>query len=327
MLLEYIGPEIGEMLSNTWDAERENPTKRHTLFQGLAGLFVSLARIPQPRIGSFRFNDDCTISLTNRPFTCSVVLWENNNMPRTIQRDNTYPCVEPYVSDLITCQDNMFLSNPNIAYDDEDCRGHMAARSLTRLLLHRFTKRERRYGPFALQLTDVNRSNIYVDRDWNITCLIDLEWICALPAEALAAPYWLAGHAVNDISEPEFNKIRQEFIHAVEEEERKRTPVGGSFPLARTMEDSGHSGASWLWTAVLCNAMYSLVWNHIYPRFPVMVDRVEAEAILSGCWREDSAQVVQNKADGLKEYKQLAASLFTSQPPSASPPVSLSPSP
>jgi len=46
MLLEYIGPEIGEMLSNTWDAERENPIKRRSLLRGLARLLVSLARIP-----------------------------------------------------------------------------------------------------------------------------------------------------------------------------------------------------------------------------------------------------------------------------------------
>jgi hypothetical protein len=145
--------------------------------------------------------------------------------------------------------------------------------------------REHRYGPFPLHLTDVNRSNIYVDRDWNVTCLIDLEWICALPVEALAVPHWLAGHAVNKISEPEFNKIHREFIHAVEEE-RRRTPVGGGFLLASRMEESRQSGASRLWMAVHSSAMYSLIWKHIYPRFPVMADRVQAEAILSGCWRK-----------------------------------------
>ncbi|KAM7212978.1 hypothetical protein V8F06_011632 [Rhypophila decipiens] len=297
MLLEHIGPGIGEMLSNTWDAERNNPVKRHTLLRGLAMLLVSLARVPQPRIGSFRFNDDCTVSLSNRPLTCSVMLWENSNMPRTIERDCTYSCANPYVSDLITSQDSMFLSAPNAAFDDEDCRGHMAARSLVRLLSHRFIKREHRYGPFPLQLTDVNTSNIYVDRDWNITCLIDLEWICALPVESLLVPHWLTGCAINKLSEPEFDKMQREFIHAVQEEESKRTPVGHGFPLARTMEESWHPGVSWLWMAIHSNAMYSLVWKHIYPRFPVMADRGLAEAVLSGCWREDSAQVIRDKAD------------------------------
>ncbi|TQN64691.1 hypothetical protein CSHISOI_10738 [Colletotrichum shisoi] len=235
MLLEYIGPDIGHMLSNTWDAEREDIDKRHNLVQGLAHLLVSLARIPQPRIGSFQFNTDCTISLSNRPLTCSLMLWENASMPRTIQRGSTYPCSDPYVMDLIACQDNVFLSDPNAAYDDEDCRGHMAARSLVRLLSHRFVRPEHRYGPFPLQLTDVNRSNIYVDRDWNITGLIDLEWICALPVEALTVPYWLTGQALNQINETEFSKIQQDFIYAVEVEERKRAPIKDGFSLARTM--------------------------------------------------------------------------------------------
>ncbi|TPX14919.1 uncharacterized protein E0L32_005028 [Thyridium curvatum] len=182
------------------------------------------------------------------------------------------------------------------------------------------------YKPFSLELTDVNRSNIFVDRRWNVTCLIDLEWICALPVEALAVPYWLTGHAVNKISEPEFDSVQRSFIQAVEEEERKRTPVGGGLPLASAMEENWHSGASWLWTAVHSSAMYSLVWKHIYPRFPVVVDRVQAEAILSGFWREDSAQVVQKKANEFKEYKYRVASLFTSNPGSA-PPASSSPAP
>jgi hypothetical protein len=34
---------------------------------------------------------------------------------------------------------------------------------------------QHRHGPFPLQLTDLHASNIFVDEDWNITCLIDLE--------------------------------------------------------------------------------------------------------------------------------------------------------
>lgn len=43
-----------------------------------------------------------------------------------------------------------------------------------------------------------------------------------------------------------------------------------------------------------------------------MADRALAEAILSGCWRQDSTQVIQDKADAVKKYRQLVASLFTS---------------
>lgn len=44
-----------------------------------------------------------------------------------------------------------------------------------------------RSRPFLLQLTDIYPSNIFVDRDWNFMTIIDLEWMCALPAEMLYA--------------------------------------------------------------------------------------------------------------------------------------------
>jgi hypothetical protein len=121
MLLEYIGPSagLGEMLSNTWDAQRHDPVKRKTLFRRLARVMLALARTPQAQIGSFRFYDDGTITLTNRPLTCSMILWENGSstMPGIIQRNSTYDCADALLSDLITCQDNLFLSDPNISYE------------------------------------------------------------------------------------------------------------------------------------------------------------------------------------------------------------------
>lgn len=36
-------------------------------------------------------------------------------------------------------------------------------------------------GPFLLQLTGLHASNIFVNNDWNVTRLIDLEWVCSLP--------------------------------------------------------------------------------------------------------------------------------------------------
>jgi Ser/Thr protein kinase RdoA (MazF antagonist) len=33
-------------------------------------------------------------------------------------------------------------------------------------------------GPSFLQFTDLHASNIFVDADWNITGIIDLEFIC-----------------------------------------------------------------------------------------------------------------------------------------------------
>jgi hypothetical protein len=72
--------------------------------------------------------------LTNRPLPCSVVILENEGALRTIQRNETYTCTEPFVADMLTLHENGFLSNPNAAYGEGDCRGQMATKALLRML-------------------------------------------------------------------------------------------------------------------------------------------------------------------------------------------------
>jgi hypothetical protein len=85
MLLEHIGPETGRMLSATWAQHRHDPRRRTRLFHGMARIMLSLARLPQPHIGSFRFNpSDGTITLTNRPLISTTMIFENSGTPRTI---------------------------------------------------------------------------------------------------------------------------------------------------------------------------------------------------------------------------------------------------
>ncbi|KAK4446211.1 hypothetical protein QBC34DRAFT_383366 [Podospora aff. communis PSN243] len=92
-LLEYIGTDTGRMLSETWERHRSDQRRRQRLFRGLSSIICSLARVPQPRIGSFRFEADRTVTLSNRPLLCNVAILENEGAPRTI--DETYICVEP----------------------------------------------------------------------------------------------------------------------------------------------------------------------------------------------------------------------------------------
>ena len=247
MVLEYIDSGTGQMLSKTWSAQREDPARRQKLFLGMARLILSLARIPQPRIGSFQFHDDCTVTLTNRPLTCTMIILENEGTPRTIQRGDTYTCTEPFVSDMITLHDNRLLSNPNAVYDAEDCRSQMAQRTLLRALSHHYIRQERRTGPFLLQFTDFHASNIFVDEEWNVTCLIDLEWICALPAEMLAVPYWLTGCGIDGLEEErldKFNRVRKEFMHILEEEEQKIT-AEHDIQISAVMHDMWDSKGVW----------------------------------------------------------------------------------
>ncbi|GAB1309889.1 Aminoglycoside phosphotransferase domain-containing protein [Madurella fahalii] len=130
MLFEYVGLDTGRMLSDTWKEHQGDETKRRTLFRGLARIILSLARVPQPRIGSFRFNADSTVTLTNRPLPCCVAILENGGAPRTIPSDETYSCPEPFITDMLALHDGNFLAQRNAIFGAADCRGQMAANNI-----------------------------------------------------------------------------------------------------------------------------------------------------------------------------------------------------
>lgn len=61
----------------------------------------------------------------------------------------------------------------------EDCYYQMAVQAILRMMPHHYLDRAFRQGLFCMQFTDLHQGNIVVDNAWNITSLIDLEWICA----------------------------------------------------------------------------------------------------------------------------------------------------
>lgn len=82
-----------------------DPARQHNLFHGLARIILSLARVPLPYIGAFRFRDDSTIALANRLLDCTMMIFENDGMLRTIPDDRTYSTVELYVANLLRLHD------------------------------------------------------------------------------------------------------------------------------------------------------------------------------------------------------------------------------
>lgn len=281
---------------------------------------LSLARFPQPRIGSFRFHDDGSVSLTNRPLTSAIVLLENDGAPRTMQRDDTYTSTESYVSDLLTFHDNSFLTNPNAVFLEKICQGEMAVKAILRALAHKYIGRESRVGPFLLQFTDLHVGNIFVDDDWNVTCFIDLEWVCAMPAEQLTVPYWLTGRGIDELVGEhlaEFNKLREEFMLALEEEEKGLTPFH-NLPLTQIMQDMWESGGTWFWLSIdSVNAAYSLVLKHLMPRFSNKPS--EVREIMSEFWCEGSAAMVERKMADYESYDRQLRSVFAKQSKDARP--------
>ncbi len=302
------------MLATTWKQQRQDPDRRQKLFRGMARIMLSLARVPQPRIGSFYFGHDGSIALTNRPLTTTLMILENDGAPRTIDQNEIYSCTETFLSDMLSFHDGRFLSHPNAVYGEGDCRGHMAARTVLRALSHYYIDRSRRYGPFLLQLTDQHACNMIVDDDWNITCLIDVEWVCALPSEMLHVPYWLTERGIDQIDGEhltEFDEVRREFMRIFDDEERQAaTATRHGIVLAQALDDAWDSGGMWFWHCVSSiNAMQSLVRDHLCPRFSTKF-YPKVEVILSNLWCRDAAMVVEKKVAEHEEYDNKLRRLF-----------------
>ncbi|PNY23580.1 Aminoglycoside phosphotransferase [Tolypocladium capitatum] len=261
MLMEYVGSDVGQKLSDTWEQQRQDSTRVETLCRSLSRIMLAMSRTEQPRIGSFRFNDDGTITLTNRPLTRSITMLEGAGTPGTMQANETYGCMDAFVADMLRLHDKRLLGNPP-ATDD---LSPTADRAVMRALAHHFVRRERRNGPFAVQVADLHPESILVDANWNVTCILDLGEMCALPLEMESVPYWLAGCAVSDLTEKnldEFERLRRRFMQILEEEEGNGLPLGRS--LSAVMHQTWESQAVWFWHSLRSiDAAFHLIPHHL----------------------------------------------------------------
>ncbi|KAF1733706.1 hypothetical protein CRV24_005234 [Beauveria bassiana] len=302
LLLEYIRPETGRVLSESWEEHNHDPAHRRALFRGIAHTILSLAKVPQPRIGSFHFNDNCTIALKNRPLLTAEIILESDGIPRSIEPAQTYDCTEPFVSDLISLHDDRLRYDRSAADDEVDCRSQMAIRALLRTISHHFIQHEYRRGPFLLQFTDFHQSNVIVDEDWNIQCLIDLEWLCALPVESLRVPYWLTGRGIDELIGDhltEYEALRREFMVVFEEE---LSGVRLAWPLTRIMQESWDSKAAWFWSCLFSvNAAFFLITDHLCPKYTLRLSEA-VEEMLSSLWSDDTAGFIEKKVRDYATY-------------------------
>ncbi|OAA63337.1 hypothetical protein SPI_03500 [Niveomyces insectorum RCEF 264] len=278
MVIEFFGPSFGKQLPLVVQNQplASEPAKMRNLFRDVSRLMLAVARIPQPRIGAFRFNYDGTISLDNRPVTCDLCLLESEGAPRTMAVDRTYTNVDQYVSDLATFHEQRFLAAPNAAFDTVDCAVQMGVKAFVRAVAHHFTKGRQRDGPFVLYMSDQNAGNIMVDDDWNVTGIFDLEWIIAAPVDAPRTPSWLTWDAIDVMAGARYeayDTARGLFMDVFREEERLADTRALEEALCGTtlsaaMDTSWSSGRFWFYSALLSvDGMFHVVRRRLVPLF------------------------------------------------------------
>lgn len=310
-----MGPEIGQMLSLTWSKYANDVDRRRRLYRGMARIVLALARVPQPSIGAYRFRRDGTVTLSNRPLICSAIIMENSANPRTIQPLQTYESVESFTSDMLTLHDNYFLHHPHAVRNEEDAHERMAIRSLLRAVSHHFIMPNWRGGPYLLQMTDFHQSNIFVDDDWNVTGMIDLEWICSLPVEMLSVPHWLTDCSIDDIigeKYTRFDQARQQFLAVVDEEaESMNTKPKHDIPITSIMRETWRSKAVWFWACIRSiNGWLFIFEDHILPKFSEDKEMLSQLKPASALWQEDVQSIVKTKVEDEERYKEDLRAFF-----------------
>ncbi|GBF65917.1 hypothetical protein TMEN_8635 [Trichophyton mentagrophytes] len=266
ILIDYIEDADGTMLSRTWEDRRSDARLRTNLYRGLSRILLDMARVPLPRIGSFIIDDHGYIQLSNRPFTLEIADMENCNIPLTMPRDVTFSSADSYLASAISLHDNRLRHQPNGAIDQRDCIDQMSALTMFRVVAPRLFRAELSRGPFVYMLNDLHRSNILVDKDWNIKYVIDLEWACAKPIEMLHPPEWLTSQAVDEIDDDAYNTQRLEFMSVLQEEEQR--VCGGSDNLSKTMHQGWSNGTFWYSLALQSpTGIFSIFYDRIQPRF------------------------------------------------------------
>jgi hypothetical protein len=184
----------------------------------------------------------------------------------------------------------------------------MATLTMMRALLPNFISRDLRDGPFVFSLTDLHQSNILVDSDWHIKCLIDLEWACSLPIEMQHPPCWLTGRAVDELQKGEhleaFTHLHKEFLDAFEKEERLLSPTKHS-ALYRTniMRTGWKIGNFWYFHALQSpKGIYNLFLQHIQPRFAPSHNESVFDRIVAPYWATDTDEVIASKIKDIEVY-------------------------
>ncbi|KAH8429866.1 uncharacterized protein LDX57_007538 [Aspergillus melleus] len=288
------------MLSDTWEEGRHDPELRSNLFHGLSRIILTLARTPLPKVGSFTLDENGYLRLNNRPLTLEIQQLENEQIPVDIPRNVTHTTVDSYLNDMIAFHESRLRHQPNAVNSLEDGFYQTAALMVMKSVWSCFFRREFLRGPFFLSLTDLNQSNLFVDDNWNITCLIDLEWACSHPVEMIHPPYWLTSQAIDLVNSDEYKNLHAEFMAAFADEELQiRPPIS----LHSVLQQGWERGTFWYALALSSpTALFSIFYDHIQPMFSKTHDDPAFWRITMPYWTFNTFSFIEQRVKDKEEY-------------------------
>lgn len=199
-------------------------SKTQNLYRSFAKVMMSLAKIPQPRIGSWTIDNNGQLSLSNRPLLPHITKFENWGIPSGIPRKTTYTNTDSFYNDCIGVYDNRLEHQRNIVKHEREVWDAAAKMVYMRSYLPRFADYSLRQGPFFMQLGNMPSHNILVDKEWNVKQFIEVQGICSLPIELLLPPPWMTGKDIGNLLSTEKDRLNicyRQFTNTLRHEEAK----------------------------------------------------------------------------------------------------------
>lgn len=303
----------GDMLSETWKDKHDDVRLRKNLYRGLASTILSLTRVPLPRIGAFRLDDNGYLHLDNRPLSMEFVMQENEGIPLQVPRDATLSTVDDFILQQLAALDTRMLHQPNAVESYSDGWFQMAGLAAARAAFPHMFRPELRSGPFAFSLTDLHPSNIIVDDDWNIVSIIDLEFSCSWPIEFQQPPYWLGGQLIDEVDRVDFGPKHEQFLEVLEEQERLSGRSEAN-SLSSIMRQAWASGSFWVTLAIKDPISFTTIfYDRIVPyHLSYIAEEIQTTdyKFLASLWRPTDTEFVERKLRDRERYLEELDAIF-----------------
>jgi hypothetical protein len=277
LIMDLVEPHQGKMLDTKWPAADLN--HRRKVFRGLANILLDLMKVPLPRIGFCTVLDTGEVTLSGRPLTAALALLEAEEISSEIPPGTTYSSADSYVEDLLHCHETRMRDQSNAVEGDNDAIGQMATVVALKAVKSHFVDRKLRDGPFVFQFTDLHECNIFVDDEYNVISIVDLEWSCSLPVEMHQPQFWLSGQTPSDFlkEEGDVNAEKEAIFHAAyiefldilrSEQKSHGSQYRIAFDPARIIQTALEKKSHWYFAAVSNprNA-YTFLVEYIQPIF------------------------------------------------------------
>lgn len=156
----------------------------------------------------------------------------------------------------------------------------------------------------------MHQSNIFVDDNWNITRLIDLEFLCSCPIELLRAPSWLTGFAIDELWDhlEEYKVLYDQFVQAVAEQEITTRQDNA---LSQRLREDWTSGRFWYSIALgSINGFTAMFADHHRPRYFKHWKFDKDAWPLAQLWSRDVSEFLDMKVAGMEVYNERVREAF-----------------